>query len=257
VKITLLPSSPGANGEGSVQYLTTFLINDTVAIDAGSLGVARTPAEQARVTHVLLTHSHIDHVATLPVFLENIYGEQAEVVTIHATDDVQQSLRRDVFNDRIWPDFIRISSTSKPFLRTATLQPFTPVALAGLKITPVPVDHTVPTVGFIVEDDAAAVVFSGDTGPTEAIWQLANGLPKLKAIFLEVAFPTALAALAEQTLHLTPATFARELAKVKQPVPVYAFHIKPRFAAQIIKELRELSVPNLLAVAEPGRVYSF
>ena len=257
MKITLLPSSLGANGEGSVQYLTTFLINDVVAIDAGSLGVARSPADQARVTHVLLTHSHIDHVATLPVFLENIYGEQAEVVTVHATPEVEHSLRRDVFNDRVWPDFIRISTSGNPFLKTATLQPFTPVTLDGLKITPVPVDHTVPTVGFIVEDEGAAVVFSGDTGPTEAIWQLANSLPKLKAIFLEATFPSSMGALAELTQHLTPATFAKELAKVNTPVPVYAFHIKPRFAAQVIKELRELSVPNMLAIAEPGRVYSF
>lgn len=255
MKITLLPSSPGASG-GDLQYLTTFLIDDSIAIDAGSLGFVRTPAEQRRIEHVFLSHTHIDHIASLPIFLENVYVEQGRGVKVYASDAVLQSLHADVFNDRVWPDFFHLSKLGKKFVEAASLTAGTPVAIGNLRITPVPVNHVVPTMGFIVEDDTAAVVFSADTGPTEEIWRRANQLPNLKAVFLEVTFPKELSALADLTKHLTPDGFAAEMRKVTRPVPFFAVHLKPRFVVQVIKELQELHLPNLV-IAHADVSYSF
>jgi hypothetical protein len=72
-----------------------------------------------------------------------------------------------------------------PFPKLAVLQPGRTVELEWLRITPIPANHGVPTVGFVVEDEAAAVVLPSDTGPTEKIWRFANRLPNLKAAFLE------------------------------------------------------------------------
>jgi ribonuclease BN (tRNA processing enzyme) len=255
LKITLLPSSPGES-RADLQYLTTFLIDDTIAIDAGSLGFVRTPAEQRRIEHVFLSHTHIDHIASLPIFLENVYVEQGRGVKVYASDAVLQSLHADVFNDRVWPDFFHLSKLGKKFVEAAPLMPGTPVTLGHLRITPVPVNHVVPTMGFIVEDDKSAVIFSADTGPTEEIWRRGNDLPNLKAVFLEVTFPKELAALADLTKHLTPEGFAAEMRKVSRPVPFYAFHLKPRFAAQVVKELEELRLANLV-IAHTDVPYSF
>jgi hypothetical protein len=51
-----------------------------------------------------------------------------------------------------------------------------------LAVIPVPVHHTVPTAGFIVDDGAGSLVFSGDTGPTEELWALARELGNVRAI---------------------------------------------------------------------------
>ncbi len=255
MKVQLLPSSPSGVEDGVTQYMTSFLLNDTVAIDAGSLGFFLSPAEQAQVKHLFITHTHIDHIASLPLFLENVYRSGDHVVTVHGSEAVLDCLHRDIFNDRVWPDFIRLTSEGVPFLRVMPLHPGTPVEVEGLRITPVPVDHPVPTLGFIVEDAAGAVVFSADTGPTEELWRRAAALPNLKAVFLEATFPNAMADLAQLTKHHTPASFAAETRKIRPGVPLFAFHLKARFAGQVAKELAELGMANL-SIMHPGRVYS-
>jgi ribonuclease BN (tRNA processing enzyme) len=255
VKITLLPSSLGADADWSLQYLTSFLIDDALAIDAGCLGFFRTAREQARIKHVLLSHSHMDHIASLPIFLENVYGGPS-VVTVHASEWVLNCLQSDLFNDRIWPDFIGLSRKGEALLNTAVLTPLVPVQLGGLTITPVPVDHVVPTFGFLVEDATTAVAISSDTGPTEEIWRRANALPNLKAVFLEATFPNAMAGLAAQAKHHTPRSFGEEMRKLRLPIPVFAYHIKANFREQVVNELHELGLPNLM-IAQAERPYLF
>jgi cAMP phosphodiesterase len=255
VKISLLPSSLGRSDDYALQYLTSFLIDDVLAIDAGCLGFFRTPQEQARIKHVFLSHSHMDHIAALPTFLDNVCGGPG-VVTVHGSESVLNCLQNDLFNDRVWPDFFRLSRTGEVLLKTAVLTPFVPLPLAGLTITPVPVDHVVPTLGFLVEDATTAVVISSDTGPTEEIWHRANALPNLKGVFLEATFPNAMASLASHARHHTPRSFGEELHKLRRPVPVFAYHLRAAFHEHIVKELHELGLPNL-TIAQPEWPYVF
>ena len=163
VNITLAPPAIAARSQAQFHFLTTYLINDTIAIDAGSLGFLGDLRVQQRVRHILLSHTHLDHIASLPIFLENVAG--AAPVTIHATEPVIECLQKDMFNGRLWPDFIALSRKGTPFLKLHPIHPGRAFELDGLKITPVAVNHVVPTCGFILED-AAAVVIAGDTGPT-------------------------------------------------------------------------------------------
>lgn len=252
MKVMLLPSAVAARPEQ--QYLTTYRINDSVAIDAGSLGLYGSPAEQARIKHVLLSHSHIDHVGSLPIFLENAYEGGRDCVTVYGSAEVLESLRRDIFNDRVWPDFVRLSPPSAPFLKLELLEAGKPIEVDGLKITPVPVNHVVPTMGFIVAEPGAAVAIPSDTGPTDAFWDAANATPTLRAVFLEVTFPNTMADLAAASKHLTPALFGREISKLRRPTTVYAVHIKARFLQQILTELQALQLPQLV-IGEAGREY--
>ena len=253
MQVTLLPSA--GSGEEPHQFLTSYLIGQALAIDAGSLGFHGSLEVQARVRHVLISHSHIDHLASLPVFLENVYRGGPDCVTVHAGEAVLDSLQRDLFNGRVWPDFINLSPAA-PFLRLSKLEEGRPVELEGLRITPVAVNHVVPTFGFLVEDDRSAVVLPSDTGPTEAIWQYANRSPHLKAVFLEATFPDSMAWLADVARHLTPALFAREVGKIRHPVRVFAVHIKAAYRSQVVRELEALGLPNF-EVARPGEPYTF
>jgi ribonuclease BN (tRNA processing enzyme) len=256
VKILVLPSSVSDRGSDQHQFLTTYLINDTVAIDAGSLGLCGTPEEQSRVQHVFLTHSHIDHIGSVPLFVENAYAEGRDCVTFHGSDEVLDCLRRDIFNDRVWPDFISMSKTETPFLRLATLTACQPVDIAGLRITPVPVNHVVPTFGFVIEDGKSSVVIVSDTGPTEEIWDHANQAPNLRAVFLEASFPNALGWLAAASKHLTPAMFGTEVRKLQRRALIVAVHIKARYRETIIRELQALDLPDL-EVGQFEKAYVF
>lgn len=254
MRIRLLPSA--FESPSGYQFLTTLLVNESIAIDAGSLGFSATLAEQRAIRHVFISHSHIDHVASLPLFLENAYTCDDACPTIHASQPVLTTLQEDLFNDRIWPDFIGLSRTCPPFLQRGTLRPREPIDVDGVRITPIPVDHPVPTFGFLVEEAAKAVVILTDTGPTREIWDRARSLKGLEAVFLDASFPNAMTGLAELSQHLTPSLFAEEIRKVEREVRFVAVHIKAGFHAQVVKELEALAHPGI-EIGVPGREYRF
>jgi ribonuclease BN (tRNA processing enzyme) len=245
VKVTLLPSSVSDRGKKQPQFTTSYLVNDTLAVDAGCLGFHRTAQEQAQVQHVLLSHSHIDHIGSLPIFVDNVFEAARSCVTVYGGAAVLECLRKDIFNDRVWPDYFRLASADAAFLKLEQLEPDQTVTIAGLRITPVLVDHVVPTLGFVIQDEDAAIVIVSDTGPTERIWEYANRTPSLKAVFLEVTFPTALTALAELTKHLSTLQLPQELRKLNRSATVIAVHFKARYRDQIVSELENLGIANL------------
>ena len=256
MKVELLPSAitPGEAGRGS--FLSSYVIDDVVAIDAGGLGLLGKLSAQFRIRDVFLTHSHLDHIATLPMFLETVYQSSDRCVTLHASADTLASLREDIFNGRVWPDFFRMSEQGMPFVKAEVLEPGHAVEIGGLRLTPIAVDHVVPTLGFLVSGADATVAIPSDTGPTEPFWLAANAAADLKGVFLEASFPDEMAALAQLTKHLTPTTFAAEIRKLAAGVACIAVHIKPRFYDTVVAELAALVLPEL-RVGNPGETYVF
>jgi ribonuclease BN (tRNA processing enzyme) len=252
MKITLLPSAVG--GGPDHQYLSSTLINDTVVVDAGSVGIWGSPQEQARIQHVLLSHTHMDHLASLPIFVENAYEGKAECVTIHGSQTVLECCQEHLFNEKVWPDFIALSQGDKPFLRLSALEAGQTVDLDGLHVTAVALDHVVPTVGFVISDKNSTVAIVSDTGPTDEIWQRVNAAPNLKAIFVEATFPDELKWLADVSKHLTPAILARQVAKLTRPTRLVIIHLKARYKEQVIAELQALRLPGL-EIGQPGIPY--
>jgi len=243
MKIRILGSAP--QSPAVRQYVSSYLINDRVAIDAGCLGFYGTAQDQAAASHVFLTHSHVDHCASLPVFLENCYGLGPQCPVIYGSTHTLDSLQNHVFNDVVWPDFIKLSANAPPFLRLQPLEAEKSVVAERLCLTPVAVNHVVPTFAYLVSDGRTTVVFAADSGPTERLWDLTRQLPSLRGVFLEASFPNSMRSLAEVSLHLTPEMFAAEVAKMPPATRVIAVHIKTRYRETVVQELSGLGIPAL------------
>jgi ribonuclease BN (tRNA processing enzyme) len=238
------------------QYVSSYLINGTVAIDAGCLGYNRTPQEQESVRHLFLTHSHMDHTASLPIFVENAWTSEGKCPRVYGSPETLDSLQKHIFNDSIWPDFIALSKKMPPFLQLCPLTAEVPVDAGGLTITPVPVNHVVPTFGYVVSDGRSAIIVAGDSGPTARLWQVAHQTSNLRAIFLEACFPNSMKSLAEVSLHMTPEMVDHELTKIPVGIRVIAVHIKVRYREQVIRELHALRLPNL-EIGQCEKEYEF
>ena len=172
-------------GEGLGHRPSAFLVNDRILIDGGSVTGALSVPEQLSIEHALLSHSHLDHLAGLVYLTETLgFCETGAAVTIAAIDPVVTTLRAGVFNNVLWPDFTKIPHADVPVVKYRTLVEEVEQRVGDVWVTPVLVNHTVPTSGFIIHDGSTGVIYSADTGPTEAIWREARGLQGLRAVVL-------------------------------------------------------------------------
>ena len=221
---------------------TAFLVDDDVLVDAGT-GVGDLPLEDmARIGHVFLTHSHLDHIAALPLMLDAVGARRSTPVQVHALPATIEALRAHVFNGTIWPDFTRIPSPGAPFVQFCPLAVGQRIPVGGKTVEVLPAEHTVPAVGFAVSDSQAqgnCWVYTGDTGPNPALWQRVNQLPVL-ALVIETAFAEQDASLAQLSQHLSPQALAQELTHIApgHRFPIYITHTKPSQTGQIMDEIR-------------------
>src|SRR5882724_7864044 len=241
LSVKLLSTSYGSDSQ--LQPLTTFLINGHITIDAGSLGLGLAPEQQGDITDVIITHPHQDHTASLPIHVAEAFTVLKQPVRVHGTQSVIDSLRVHTFNDSIWPDFTKINliGTDRPTLEYSVIEEGVPFQIDEVRATAVSVNHIVPTVGVAIETNGASVVFTSDTYKTDKIWDLANSLKNLKAVFIDCSFPNEMAELAEVSRHLTPQLITEEMGKLKQPAHVFAVHIKPQARDRVLAEIAALN----------------
>lgn len=258
MQIQLLPSSFDAGGNANAaQRLTCFLIDDRVTVDAGSLGIATSESQRRTVRDVIVTHPHMDHIASLPIFVDDLFAELDQPIKIHATDEVIELLQLDVFNDTVYPRFDKLNNANGPVMQYLPFQVGREFAAGHLKVTAVPVNHIVPTVGLLVSDGTTTVAFSSDTAETDEFWELLNQAARLDALFIEASFPDSMHQLAAASKHLTPSMLKGELSKLNHNgMDVLAVHLKPAYRETVARELENLGIEKL-QVMEIGRVYSW
>lgn len=247
----------GAFGSAGIgQRPSAFLVNDRVLVDAGTVAGALTVPEQLAVEHAVISHVHLDHIVGLTFLTDTLSscGEERSV-TVTGIAPVVDALRDNVFNNLVWPNFAAIPSREAPVVRYRTLAEDTAQRVADLWVTPVAVSHSVPAAGFIVHDGARGFVYSGDTGPTDALWKATREHPGLGAVVLECAFPNRLGLLAERSKHMTPALIQREMDKLPPDVPIWIFHIKPPFYEETAEELSRLGSDRIV-ILEQDKAYT-
>lgn len=234
-------------GETPKHRTSSFLVGDTLAVDAGAITSGLSLDEQERISSVLVSHPHMDHVRDLATLADNRCQQGGATLDIVGIPATIEALRAHFFNDVIWPDFTKIDTKAGPTVRFVEVQPDRISDVDGYEVTPVMVNHTVDTSAFIIRHEGKSIVYGGDTGPTEELWTKVNALDDLQALLMEVSFPNDESKLAHDSRHLTPDMLRAELDKLTQSpeLPILLYHIKPTFESRVHRELAALRGRNL------------
>lgn len=224
-----------------------FLVDGKILLDAGTIAVSLNIREEHSLQHIFLTHAHFDHIKGIPFLLDNlVIRNTGNLITILSGKDVLDDLKKNVFNNRIWPDFSRIPTPAHPVLKYRVINPGRPVEVDGYKVVMEKVHHPVPAYGYIVEDGAKkAIAYTGDTGPTDRFWE-EMAAHDVKCLIVETSFPNRLEKIALTTGHLTPSLLSKEIAKISVPPPrIYVIHLKPQYLSEIEVEIEALGHRNI------------
>ncbi len=234
MKLTVLGCSGGIARDART---TALLLDDDILIDAGTgLGDLTLDALR-RIDHVFVTHSHLDHLAALPLLLDTVGADRAEPVTVYAQEATLEALRHHVFNNVIWPDFSCIPTPQRPFLRYRRLALGEERQLGARRLRSIPVSHVVPAVGYLVSAPGGSLAFSGDTTVTEEFWRVLNACADLQHVIIETSFLDEEVELARLSAHLCPSLLAAELGKLKPGPQVYITHLMPGHEAATMQEI--------------------
>lgn len=214
-----------------------MLLDKDILIDAGTGVCDLSVAELAMIDHVFITHTHLDHIAALPLMLDSVGDRRDKPLIVHATEASLTILRNHIFNWAIWPDFSRIPTPENPFLRFSVIRVGEPVVLGERRITPLPVEHTVPAVGFHLDSGKGSLVFSGDIGICDSFWRAVNRISNLRHLIIECAFSNREERLARLSRHLSPDLLAVEMQKLELECELHITHLKPGQIELIMEEI--------------------
>lgn len=236
---------------------TSFLVDSDILLDAGTGVGDLSLAELSLVDHIFITHSHLDHVTSIPFVVDTVGGMRARPINVYASRATIEIMRSHLFNWAIWPDFAEIPSPDAPFMRYQEIEVGRTITLVGREITPLPANHTVPAVGYHLDSGKSSLVFTGDTGPNDALWRVVNRIRNLKYLIVETAFSNKERELAEISKHLCPETLADELAKLERSADIYVTHLKPGEIELTMQEIEECAGEFRPRMLQNNQVFEF
>lgn len=254
MRLQVLGSAGGIGG--CEKFTTSFMLDDDILLDAGT-GATTLPLDRlAKIDHVFLTHTHIDHIVGLALLLDSILGRRKTPVTVHATPTVIKHLKKHVFNWIIWPDFSAIPSADKPILQWAPMKPGTTVEIKERLITSHGVNHTVNAVAYWVRNATDGFLFTGDLGETPTLWKHFHNKEKINKIIVDCSFPNAEATLATQSKHYCPQSLQKDVETMPTHSNFLVYHLKPGAEELIMHELNTHSKHHFQSL-HSGDIYDF
>lgn len=246
-----------AGGIGANLRTTSFLIDDDLLIDAGT-GLGDLPLNQMTgIRHIFLTHSHMDHVVGLPLLADSMFGVHDEPVVVHAQEKTIDAIREHIFNWVIWPDFSALPTPEKPSIQFQVMKPGDKVSIRSREIEMIPVNHTVPGVGYCLSSRRANVAFSGDTTTNDTLWEVLNGYDNIDLLFVESAFSNNDIEISKISKHYCPSLLGEDILKTRHRPDVWLTHFKPGEEELIYKECVEAMPEFNVNQLRGGEVFKF
>ena len=254
MQIRILGCSGGIGGN---LRTTSMLLDNDVLVDAGTGVGDLTITELLKIDHVVRTHSHLDHITSLPWLVDRVGPMREMPVTVHCAEATRKILQEHIFNWKVWPDFTEIPSKASPCLRYSTFSVGDSIDLDGRRIKVLPANHVVPAVGFQFDSGEASLVFTGDTTVNDALWTEVNKIGNLRYLIIETAFPNMEKELAIASKHLCPSMLAEELAKLQRATRVFVTHLKPGAGTLTMQEVEECAERYNPRMLSNGQVFKF
>ena len=255
MKLRVLGCSGGIGGRHL--RTTSLLVDNDILIDAGT-GVGDVSlAELMLIDHIFLTHSHLDHICSIPFLVDTVGGMRNKPLTVHATEATLEIIRNHLFNWSIWPDFTQVPTPANPFMRYEAMELGQTIEQKGRKITALPAVHTVPAVGYQVDSGRASLVFTGDTTTNDPLWKIVNKIANLRYLIIETAFCDRERDLAIASKHLCPSLLAEELAKLECNAEVFITHLKPGEIELTMQEIEDCAGQYKPRMLQNNQVFEF
>ena len=254
MKLRILGCSGGIGGN---LRTTSMLVDHDILIDAGTGVGDLSMIELALIDHVFVTHSHVDHIASIPLLVDTVGWMREKPLTVHAIAETVDILKAHLFNWKLWPDFTRIPDASRPMLRYETIEVGQTRDRDGRRITPLPANHIVPAVGYRIDSGRASLVYTGDTTTNDALWREVNAIGNLRYLIIETAFCNREKDLAIASKHLCPSLLAAELEKLAVPAEIYITHLKPGEGELTMQEVESCAGKWRPRMLQTNQVFEF
>jgi ribonuclease BN (tRNA processing enzyme) len=192
----------------------------------------------ASVRHIFVTHSHLDHIAGIPMLLDSIFDRASEPVTLYARPETLRILREHIFNWQVWPDFSSLPSVDRPVLQFAPMLPGERFSVGARTVEMIEVNHAVPAAGYRVQNGVGCFAFSGDTTSNDKFWDALNRHDALDLLIVESAFADEDHDLSVKARHYCPQLLAADLRKLRHQPRLYLTHLKPGCEDKILEQCR-------------------
>jgi len=255
MKLRVLGCSGGIGGRHL--RTTSLLIDNDILVDAGTGVGDLSLAELMLIDHIFVTHSHLDHVCSIPFLVDTVGGMRNKPLTVHAIEPTLEMIRNHIFNWSIWPDFSQIPTPSKPFMKYQAVAVGETVEMKGRKITALPANHVVPAVGYQVDSGQASLVFTGDTTTHDPLWTVVNKITNLRYLIIETAFCNRERDLAIAAKHFCPSLLAEELTKLERSAEIFITHLKPGEIELTMQEVEECAGQFKPRMLQNNQVFEF
>ena len=246
-----------AGGIGANLRTTSFLLDDDILVDAGT-GLGDLPLNHMTgIRHIFLTHSHMDHIVGLPLLADSMFGVHDEPIVVHALEKTIKAIKAHIFNWIIWPDFSELPTKENPSIHFEVMSPGDKITIRSRDIEMIPVNHTVPGVGYCVSSRRANVAFSGDTTTNDALWEVLNGYENIDLLFVEAAFSDNDLEISKISKHYCPSLLGEDMRKLRHRPDVWLTHFKPGDEELIYRECVEAMPEFQVHQIRGGEVFKF
>lgn len=244
-----------SGGIGAGSRTTAMLVDNDVLIDAGT-GIGDLALEDLdSIRHVFLTHAHLDHVAGLPMLADRVFDENFKVpLTVYAREETLRAIQDHLFNGVIWPDFAKLPSPERPMLRYRVCSPGDTVTIEHRDFYAVDVMHSVPSLGYTVQNSGGAFAVSGDTKTNETLWPVLNACNDLRVLVIEVSFPDEMEQLATESGHYCPRTLTRDLERLNHSPEIWLTGMKPGEEEAILEQVIQAAPGKNIHMLSRGTV---
>lgn len=245
-----------SGGIGAGLRTTCLLLDGEILIDAGTGVGDLSLAELRKIRHIFLTHSHLDHIAGLPLLVDTLFGVQSAPLTVHALPDTIETLKTHVFNWKIWPDFAVLPDPDRPSMKYVPMRYGEKTTLGGRIIQMIPAVHTVPAAGYIASSKTGSFAFSGDTSPNIEMWEILNNIEDLKLLIVECAFANKEQHLSDLAKHYCPRCLAEDIKQLHRDAKLAITHLKPGHETVIMEECRAAIPDRDLIQLQGGETFT-